>query len=118
MEPTIEVRGDPERQTRIPERGQGGGDVGEASPGLGAAEMIPEFVEGAIQVGEVGQDVGDDPPPPTPFDSLVGRHRAELLVGLVVPEVEAESSLDLGLVHNEPLAEGGRRVGGRDRGDG
>ena len=56
-EPAVEIRADADRDPGLVERPQGRGDVGEAPPGLGAAEMVPEFVEGPLRVGDLGQDL-------------------------------------------------------------
>ena len=71
------IRGDAERTPRLAAGAcRAGADVGEASPGLGPAEMVPELVERPLRVGHLGQDAGDDPPPAPALGRLVGRPAA------------------------------------------
>ena len=72
-----------------------GAESGKAPPGLGPAEVIPQFLEGAVGIGNLGQDAGHDPPPPAPLRRLVRRQHPLLRMNRVALKMHLESAADL-----------------------
>ena len=103
-ESAVEVRPDDEPQPRAAEGVEGGADVAEGPPGRAAAEMIPKLGERRLGVRQIGQDVGDDPPPAAMLGRLVGGERPPLLVDLILAEVSLKPALHLAGFERHSLA--------------
>lgn len=94
VQPLVEIRDNAQADARLGETLQRRLDILENLPRLRAAEVVPELLEGALDVWDFGKHAVDDAAPATYLGRVVGGEWSATIVEFAFAEMLGEATLE------------------------